>query len=128
MESEGNYYDHYKDSFEQQKNYILKRDRYTIALLAMVSVLCLRVADVEDVNENIQKVITQYVENIHLNIKYIGVAISYIFLWLIIQYYQVCLTIEKTYKYIHSIEEKLSADGKYKIEREGVNYLRSYPW
>ena len=121
MESEGNYYDHYKDSFEQQKNYILKRDRYTIALLAMVSVLCLRVADVEDVNENIQKVITQYVENIHLNIKYIGVAISYIFLWLIIQYYQVCLTIEKTYKYIHSIEEKLLL----KIKNTKINFLKS---
>lgn len=128
MESEENYYDHYKDSFEQQKNYILKRDRYTIALLAMVSVLCLRVVDIEEVNENIQKIITQYAENVNLNIKYIGVAISYIFLWLITQYYQVCLTIEKTYNYIHSIEEKLSANGKYKIEREGVNYLKSYPW
>lgn len=128
MESEENYYDHYKDSFEQQKNYILKRDRYTIALLAMVSVLCLRVVDIEEVNKNILKIITQYVENINLNIKYIGVAISYIFLWLIIQYYQVCLTIEKNYNYIHRIEEKLSADGKYKIEREGINYLKSYPW
>ena len=28
MKSEENYYDHYKDSFEQQKNYIHKRDRY----------------------------------------------------------------------------------------------------
>ena len=128
MESEENYYDHYKDSFEQQKNYIFKRDRYTIALLAMVAVLSLRVVDIEEVNENIQKIITQYVGNIHFNIKYIGVAVSYIFLWLIIQYYQVCLTIEKTYNYIHSIEKELSTGGKYKIEREGVNYLKSYPW
>lgn len=127
MKSEENYYDHYKDSFEQQKNYIHKRDRYTIALLAMVSVLCLKVVDIEDVNRNINIIISQYIGNINIDIKYIGVALSYIYLWLIIQYYQVCLTIEKMYNYIHGIEEILSIDG-YKIEREGVNYLKSYPW
>lgn len=127
MKSEENYYDHYKDSFEQQKNYIHKRDLYTIALLAMVSVLCLKVVDIEDVNRNINIIISQYIGNINIDIKYIGVALSYIYLWLIIQYYQVCLTIEKMYNYIHGIEEILSIDG-YKIEREGVNYLKSYPW
>ena len=127
MKSEENYYDHYKDSFEQQKNYIHKRDRYTIALLAMVSVLCLKVVDFEDVNRNINIIISQYIGNINIDIKYIGVALSYIYLWLIIQYYQVCLTIEKMYNYIHGIEEILSIGG-YKIEREGVNYLKSYPW
>lgn len=127
MKSEENYYDHYKDSFEQQKNYIHKRDCYTIALLAMVSVLCLKVVDIEDVNRNINIIISQYIGNINIDIKYIGVALSYIYLWLIIQYYQVCLTIEKMYNYIHGIEEILSIDG-YKIEREGVNYLKSYPW
>ena len=101
MKSEENYYDHYKDSFEQQKNYIHKRDRYTIALLAMVSVLCLKVVDFEDVNRNINIIISQYIGNINIDIKYIGVALSYIYLWLIIQYYQVCLTIEKMYNYIH---------------------------
>lgn len=128
MNSEDNYYDHYKDSFEQQKSYIIKRDRYTIALLAMVAALCLRVVDFDELNKNINIIITQYVDNVNLDIKYIGVALSYIFLWLIIQYYQVCLTIEKMYNYIHDMEGKLSAEGKYKIEREGVNYLQSYPW
>lgn len=129
MISEDNYYDHYKDSFEQQKNYLAKRDHYTIALLVMVGVLCLQISDVNIVNNSIKGIIQKEINSaIIVDFRYICVSLSYIYLWLVIQYYQVCLTIENTYSYIHDIEKNISAKGDYIIKREGSNYLRSYPW
>lgn len=128
MISEESYYDHYKDSFKQQKCYIAKRDNYTIALFAMVVVLCLQACDTKIVNDSVNDFLRSRQCNINLDFKYIKISLSFVFLWLIMQYYQVCLTIEKTYNYIHDLEDNLTKKGIYKIEREGVSYLKSYPW
>lgn len=129
MISDDNYYDHYKDSFEQQKKYLTKRDHYTIAILVMVVVLCLQTSDANIIKKGVNGIIQKETNStIVIDFKYICVSLSYIYLWLIMQYYQICLTIEKTYSYIQEIEEKISKEGKFVINREGVNYLKSYPW
>lgn len=129
MISENNFYDHYKDSFEQQKNYLAKRDHYTIALLVMVVVLCLQTSDANLVKSSINRIIQKEInEDISIDFKYICVSLSYIYLWLVIQYCQICLTIENTYSYIHGIEDSLSKQGDFVVKREGSNYLKSYPW
>lgn len=109
MTSEDNFYDHYKDSFEQQKNYLTKRDHYTIALLVMVVISCLQTNDSTLINDGINGIIQKETNSVVcIDFDYICASLSYIYLWLLIQYYQICLTIEKTYSYIHEMEEKLS--------------------
>ena len=129
MTSENNFYDHYKDSFEQQKKYLTKRDHYTIAILVMVMVLCLQTNDANIINKGINGIIQRETNSsIIIDFKYISVSFSYIYLWLLMQYYQICLTIEKTYSYIQEVEKKLSSQGEFYLKREGEDYLTFYPW
>lgn len=128
MISEDSFYDHYKDTFEILKGYLAKRDHFTIALLAMVVVSCLKIVNPDLLNESISGIINTQISGLKFTWSYLSVFVSYLFLWIVMQYYQSCLTIENTYDYIHQLEEKISVDGDYKIRREGHNYLQYYPW
>lgn len=128
MTSEDTFYDHYKDTFEILKEYLSKRDHFTIALLAMVVVSCLKITNPHILNEYLSKIIDTQISGLTIAWSYLSVFVSYLFLWIVMQYYQNCLTIEKTYDYLHKIEKELSSDGTYKIRREGHNYLNCYPW
>lgn len=128
MTSEESFYDHYKDTFEVLKGYLSKRDHYTIALLAMVVVSCLKITNPHLLNEYLSKFIDTKISGLTIAWSYLAVFVSYLFLWIVMQYYQNCLTIEKTYDYIHNIEEELSSPDSYKVKREGHNYLNCYPW
>ncbi len=128
MTSEESFYDHYKDTFDILKVYLSKRDHYTIALLAMVVVSCLKITNPSLLNESLSKVIDTQISGLTIAWSYLSIFVSYLFLWIVMQYYQTCLTIENTYDYLHKIEEELSSQGSYKVRREGHNYLNCYPW
>lgn len=128
MISEDSFYDHYKDTYDILKEYLSKRNHYTIALLAMVLISCLKITNPQLLNEFISKCIDTKISGLTIAWHYLSVFVSYLFLWIVMQYYQNCLTIEKTYDYLHKIETELSAKGSYKVFREGHNYLCSYPW
>lgn len=128
MNSEDSFYDHYKDTFDILKAYLAKRDHYTIALLAMVVVSCLKITNPHLLNLYLSKIIDTQISGLTIAWSYLSVFVSYFFLWIVMQYYQNCLTIEKTYDYLHKIEEELSSQGSYKVRREGYNYLNCYPW
>lgn len=128
MTSEDSLYDHYKDTFDILKSYMSKRDHYTIALLGMVVVSCLKITNPHLLNEYLSKFIDTKISGLTIAWSYLSVFVSYLFLWIVMQYYQNCLTIEKTYDYLHKIEDELSSDGSYRVRREGHNYLNCYPW
>ena len=123
MISEDSFYDHYKDTFDILKSYLSKRDHYTIALLAMVVVSCLKITNPNLLNEYLSKIIDTQFSGLTIAWSYLSVFVSYLFLLIVMQYYQNCLTIEKTYDYLHQIEKKLSSEKPYKVMREGHNYL-----
>jgi hypothetical protein len=128
MESIDLYYDHYKDTFEHLKGCLKKRDNYTIMLFVMVIVLSFQLNEPQESVKLADLLIKNKLNNITINFKYVNTVLVYAFLWLTILYYQINLLIEKTYKYIHEIEDKLSETGNYPINREGKNYLNYYPW
>ena len=128
MQSEELYYDHYKDSFEQQKNHLSTRDRLMLYLIVVVSLIFLL-----SNNRTMLIGLSEAWQEIKLgrsvvDFNIISTALYFVFMWFILRYYQVNLTIEKGYSYLDRCEQKLSANGSFKIDREGGNYGKNYPW
>ena len=121
------YYDHYKDSFEQQKSYLQKRDKLTIILLVCIILIIAFCYDANSVCENLNKLINSQVNELKFDLSFIKTGLYIITFWVSLQYYQIVLIIEKTYRYIHNCEKCLSDSG-FPISREGFSYLENYPW
>lgn len=121
------YYDHYKDTYEQIKRYISKRDRITIHLFILLSIIAFIVIDTdkcEDVTSSLLKT--------KLGISGIGFSIFntsalYLLLYSCFGYYQICLLIERSYVYLHNVENTLSQMSMCNIDRESGWYLSDYP-
>lgn len=123
------YYDHYKDTFEQQKVYLSKRDRYTIILLVSSVLLIGLISDPATFNEKFNIIIESQVSDLSFDLQFINTGLILITFWFLLQYYLIVLQIEKMYKYIDECEKRLSSSlPKFPINREGAYYLKSYPW
>ena len=121
------YYDHYKDTFEQLKGSLSKRDRLTLFLLLLAVLVALLSFDTERTG----LIFTQLLEK-EYGIREIGAAFidtaSILSLtYITLAYYRICLGIERLYVYIHNVEYTLSAYIGLNIDRESRNYLSSYP-
>lgn len=128
MITEGDYYDHYKDTIEQQKRYLKERNTLTLYLILVVSVIFLLSSNrslLMDASSVIQE---QKIGKTIIDFNIITSVLYFVFLWLSMRYYQINLTIEKTYTYITKCEEVMSATGDLKIDREGGDYEKNYPW
>ena len=121
-------YDHYKDSFEQQKLYIAKRDRLTTWLLLTVIGFTFLLSNPESLTDCVNQYIQDnyQIKSSVLDFSMLHTGVLYLMLWLVLQYYQVCLTIENQYVYIGYIERELSKEGE-RIGREGISYASNYP-
>lgn len=74
-------------------------------------------------------VIKAQVDNLVFDFEFINTGLIIAFFWFSLQYYMVVLQIEKMYKYLEQCEASLCAGYTgFKINREGVYYLKSYPW
>ena len=104
MQSEELYYDHYKDSFEQQKNYLETRDKLTLYLIVLVALILLlsnnrsMLVDVSDAWQkmNIGKPVVDF--------NIISTSLYVVFMWFSLRYYQLNLTIERGYSYLERCE------------------------
>lgn len=122
-------YDHYKETVLYLKNDLLKRDKLTLLSLILLVVYFLIEFKTTDsiflANKWIEKNL-----NLSLNINYnlLTTGILVLLLWSTMKYFQLCLNIEKQYKYIHEIEYKLNElANKNLITRESYSYLSDYP-
>lgn len=123
------YYDHYKDTFENIKIYLQRRNYFTIVILCLVTVLSFQITNPEKSTEISNELIKKNLGNIFIDFKYIESILLFALLWITIMYYQIIFVIEKHYSYIHEIEQKLSNRmSPLEIGREGKNYLDHYPW
>lgn len=123
-----NLYDHYKDTFQQQKEYIAKRDRLTISLLLTVVLFATLLSNPETLTTCVNQYIKNnyQIEKVMIDFSILHTGMIYLLLWFILQYYQICLTIEKQYCYIWELEEELTKRNEF-ISREGLAYATSYP-
>lgn len=122
-------YDHYKDTFEQQKRYLAKRDHLTVLLLILVILLIGLIFDPNYISSKLNAVIKAQVDNLVFDFEFITPGLIIAFFWFSLQYYMVVLQIERMYKYLDQCEASLCAGyTEFKINREGAYYLKSYPW
>lgn len=122
-------YDHYKDTFEQQKRYLAKRDHLTVLLLILVILLIGLIFDPNYISSKLNAVIKAQVDNLVFDFEFINTGLIIAFFWFSLQYYMVVLQIERMYKYLDQCEASLCAGyTEFKINREGTYYLKSYPW
>ena len=128
MQQEELYYDHYKDSFEQQKNYLQERNKLTVYIILLVAIIFLMSSNrlvLIEVSSSLQQ---QKIGKEVLDFNIVATALYFAFMWLSMRYYQINLTIEKTYDYIKRCEANISARGSFIIDREGGDYEKNYPW
>jgi hypothetical protein len=123
------FYDHYKDTFEQIKGYIKRRNICTVIILCLLVFLSFQATNPKLASSISTEVVSKNIGNIQIDFEYIKSILYIALLWVLATYYRTTLTIEKHYKYIHEIEEKLSNTlSPFKIEREGKSYYNNYPF
>lgn len=122
-------YDHYKDTFENQKVSLKKRNYYTLICLALIATLSFQMSNPDQSSVISNELIKKNIGDIKIDFSYINNILTFTLLWVVIMYYQINFLIERIYKYIQEIEEKLSEEMKpFEITREGKTYLDHYPW
>jgi hypothetical protein len=121
------FYDHYKDTFEQIKGYIKRRNICTIIILCLLVFLFFRAFNPMLINSILEELISNNIGNIQIDFEIIITVLYFSLSWILATYYRATLIIEKQYHYIHKIEEQLTDAMKpFRIEREGKNYLNNY--
>lgn len=128
MQSEELYYDHYKETFERQIDYLKERNRLTVYLVILVAVIYLmgqNRAMLIDVSAALQE---HNLGKSVINFNIISTVLYFVFMWFTLRYYQVNLTIETGYAYLGHCEKELSKSEGFTIDREGANYLKDYPY
>ena len=128
MDSESDFYDHYKDTFSLQRSYLSERNKLTVVLLLLLVFMAGFIYDPTMLNDKVNAYVSSKVKGLAFETKYLNTGVIYLLLWVMTKYYQVVFQIEKMYNYIAECEKKLSEVGNYKINREGAFYLKSYPW
>lgn len=122
-------YDHYKDTFENQKVFLQKRNYYTLICLGLIATLSFQMSNPDQSNVISSEIIKKNIGDITIDFSYINSVLNFALLWVVIMYYQINLLIEKIYKYIQEIEGKLTKEmAPFEISREGKTYLDHYPW
>ncbi len=122
------FYDHYKDTFENQKLYLKKRNYLTIILLLFIATFAFQISNPQQTTKLSSVIIKKNVGDIEINFDYINNILLFGLFWVVLMYYQTNIHIEKTYKYLHKIEEQLTKNIlPFDICREGKMYLNNYP-
>ena len=122
-------YDHYKDTFENQKSSLQKRNYYTLICLGLIATLSFQMSNPDQSNLISNELIKKNIGDIKIDFSYINNVLTFALLWVVIMYYQINFLIEKIYKYIQDIEVNLTKEMKpFEISREGKTYLDHYPW
>lgn len=129
MESENNYYDHYKDTWSLQQSYLSERNKLTVSMLVLLVLVAGFIYDPAMLNEKINIYLKSRVEGLVFDTKYLNTGLIFLLLWVMTRYYQAVIKIERMYRYLKDCETKLSADNeKYIINREGAYYSKSKAW
>ena len=122
-------HDHYKDTFFYIQEYIKLRYRLFLFILIVVTLMLFQVYSPSEFGKAVSQFITKKLElKSPINITFIGSILWFGLLSLVVRYFQTVVHIERQYKYIHQIEEQLSAEYANKVfTREGKSYLNDYP-
>lgn len=121
-------YDHYKETINEIKKQENKRNHLFIIILIHIFFLFLISLRPESVCNTISDLLMeQWKMGFYFSINIVQIVLMVTMLYCVIRYYQINIQIDKTYPYIHKIEEELSEQISNNFGREGKNYLKKYP-
>lgn len=121
--------DHYKDTFVYLKETLRLRDRLFVFILVTITLLLFQLYSPSEAGTTIGAFIAKQldVQNA-VSIAFVGSVIWFALLAFVMRYFQTVIFIERQYKYIHNLEDQLSAHYDDKaFTREGKSYLKNYP-
>lgn len=119
-------YDHYKECVVNQKNNCKSRDKLFLYLLILLGILFLEFYD-PTLTFNLAKDLLKDKTHFIISYQYFSIFLMFLLLTLGLRYFQICITIERDYFYIHEVEKKINLLSPNLISKEGVSYLYDYP-
>lgn len=121
-------YDHYKETINETKKQESKRNKLFIIILIHIFILFLISFRPESMCNTISDLLMeQWKMRFYFSINTVQVVAMINMLYCVVRYYQINIQIDRTYPYIHKLEEELTSQIGKNIEREGKNYLSQYP-
>lgn len=121
-------YDHYKDTISNIKIDETKRNKIFFILIAHLLVLFLISINSMSMYNMIDKFLLENLKiNLYFSMNIIQLVIMFSMLFFLIRYYQINISIDRMYNYLHKVEEEVAKNINNCISREGDNYLKDYP-
>lgn len=121
------YYDHYKDTFEHILGYKKSRDKFFIFLITITYINFFNLQNPDGLSKIIFSLLSEkFGVQYQFNGEFLNSTLIFVFLSIVVKYFQSNINLERQYAYIHSLENKLQNKGL-KITREGFSYLDKYP-
>lgn len=121
-------YDHYKDTVSIVKNEENKRNKMFIIILIHLLVLFLISIKPESIYNTVSDLLKENLKTgAYFGINVFQITIMISILYCTIRYYQINIHIDKTYIYLHKIEENIAENINKDFGREGNSYLSQYP-
>lgn len=121
-------YDHYKDTISIVKKEENKRNKMFVIILIHFIILFLISIKPESIYNTISDLLKENLKTgFYFSINVLQTTIMISMLYCTIRYYQINIHIDKTYVYVHKIEEVISLNVCIDFSREGKSYLTKYP-
>lgn len=122
-------HDHYKDTFFYIQKYLKFRDQLFAFILIVITLMLFQIYSPAASGAAVSQFITEkFGLTSPIDITFIGSMLWFTLLIFVVRYFQTVVHVERQYKYIHQIEEQLSAQYANKaFTREGKSYLKNYP-
>lgn len=128
MDNKALLYDHYKETFSLIKDSIKQRNRLFAWLFLVMAIHFLFAASPESILAVIVGIAQkQYNVDLSNQMSIIQSSLWVMLLYLTMRYYQSTVYVERQYRYIHSLEADIANITSTKFDREGTNYLLTYP-
>ena len=124
-------YDHYKDTYNSLQKKISERNKVFLYLIILTFLTIFSLQNLLDITHITEGFTESYfkLNDLVIGKDLVNSIILLIYLYFIIRYCQLNISINRLYEYIHSKESTLQKE-PYNIEisREGLSYLEAYPW
>jgi Ca2+/Na+ antiporter len=121
-------YDHYKDTYALHLDMKKKRDATFVMLCIGITLLFSFFLNPSEVFNSIYKMLQDYFSlELPFQITVIQSFVWVIVLYLFMRYIQTSIYIERLYKYINQIENKIEEQANIVFNREGKSYENEYP-
>ncbi len=122
--------EHYKETFQNIKDFWKLRDRLFLWALVLIGLQFFQISSPGKSSKFITDLVKEHLGfQILANVELLNTLLWFILLSTTIRYFQTNVYINRQYDYIGGLEKKFTIFfGGEIICREGVGYLKNYPW